>query len=254
MMRRRYKEIARLSRRRYRDEAGQFLVEGVRLVESALRAGAQLLEVIVSDEARAEPRIEALLRRVSVPVHVIPPAEMDRLADTRTTQGVLAIAEIGRRSPDELSPPLVALDGVQDPGNVGAVIRTAAWFGAQAVLIGPGTADPFSPKAARASMGGLWNLDVAECADLAETLVSFRARGIRIHGAHLEGGAAQAWEPDEQAVLVIGSEARGIQPAVDAILDERVRIGGGDPDRGVESLNAAVAAGILLHRWLGGSG
>jgi RNA methyltransferase, TrmH family len=250
MTRRRFKEIARLSRRRYRDEAGQFLVEGVRLVESALRAGAPLLEVIVSEEARTEQRVATLLRDVAMPVHILSGAEMDRLADTRATQGVLAVAEIRRRPPDDVRPPLVALDGVQDPGNVGAIIRTAAWFGARGVLIGPESADPFSPKAARASMGGLWNLDVAECADLAQALTSFQARGVRIHGAHLDGQAAWMWEPDEHAILVIGSEARGIRPAVDAILDERVRIGGGNPDRGVESLNAAVAAGILLHRWL----
>lgn len=249
--RRRAKEIGRLRRRRAREEAGQYLIEGVRLVESAVLAGAPLLEIVASEEALAEPRVQAFLRRTDAPVYRLPAAELERLADTRSPQGIVAVGPIRRGRVAEIGAPVVALDAVQDPGNVGAIIRTAAWFGAAAVVVGPDSADPFGPKAARAAMGGLWDLQIAAADDLPRALEQLRQRGLRLYGADLEGADARGWRPARQGVLVIGSEARGLQPAVAARLDERVRVGGGHGRRGVESLNAAVAAGILIHHWLG---
>lgn len=249
--RRHLRDLARLAHRRHRDAAGRFLVEGVRSVESAVAAGAPLAEVLVTDEALRDPRVAALLGRLrDVPVHVVPASDLARVADTRTAQGVLAVSLLRRADPTALPAPLVALDGVQDPGNVGAVVRTAAWFGAAAVLTGPGTADPFGPKAVRAAMGGLWDVALAETDDLAGALAHLARRGLPAYGADLEGEPVGAWRPPRAAVLVLGSEAHGLSPAVRAHLAGRVRIGGGGR-AGVESLNVAVAAGILLHRWLG---
>lgn len=254
LSRARLKEVQRLSRRRYRDSAGQFLVEGVRSVESALTVGAPLVEVLVTEEAGASPRLAALLAETDVPVYTVPARDLERVADTQSTQGVVAVASARRAAPEQLAPPLVALDGVQDPGNVGAVIRAAAWFGVTGALAGPGTADPLGPKAVRASMGGLWDLDLASTDDLPSELDRVRAAGIPVYGADLDGEPAHAWSPPARAVLVLGSEAHGLSDAVRQRLDGRVRIGGGATGRGVESLNVSVAAGILLHRWLGGEG
>jgi len=252
LSRRRLQEIARLARRRHRDASGEFLVEGVRSVESALAAGAPLVEILASGEAAADPRVAALLAGVAVPVHTVPAVDLARVADTEATQGLLAVAALRRADPLALVAPLVVLDGVQDPGNVGAIVRAAAWFGARGVLAGPGTADPFGPKAVRAAMGGLWDLEIAVTADLAAALDAFRARGLPLYGAELDGEPARDWAPAAEAVLVLGSEAHGLSEAARQRLDGRVRIGGGSDARGVESLNVSVAAGILLHRWLGG--
>jgi RNA methyltransferase, TrmH family len=252
LSRRRLQEIQRLARRRHRDAAGQFLVEGVRSVESALAAGAPLVEVLATHEASADPRVAALLAEARVPVHVVPSPDLARVADTEATQGLLAVAELRRAALDALAAPLVVLDGVQDPGNVGAVVRAAAWFGVRGVLVGPGTADPFGPKAVRAAMGGLWDLGIAGAGDLGAALDALRARGLPLYGADLDGEPARTWAPPSEAVLVLGSEAHGLSEASRQRLDGKVRIGGGEAARGVESLNVSVAAGILLHRWLGG--
>jgi TrmH family RNA methyltransferase len=254
LTRRRSKDLASLGRKKHRDRLGEFLVEGVRSVESAVAAGAPLVEVLVTEEARADNRVRAILDRVTVPVHVVAANDLDRIADTSTTQGVLAVARAERAEPDSLTGAIVALDGVQDPGNAGAILRTAAWFGADAVLAGPGTADPFGPKAVRAAMGGLWDLRIAATDDLAASLKLLRARGLALYGADLDGEPAHAWSPPHDAVLVLGSEAHGLSAEVAALLDDRIRIAA-PPDagavRGVESLNVSVAAGVLLHRWLG---
>ncbi|MEM1044356.1 MAG: RNA methyltransferase [Bacteroidota bacterium] len=251
--RRHLKDLASLRRRRHRDRLGWHLVEGVRSVEAAAEAGAPLVELLVTDEARTDPRTVALAERAGVPVHTLPVRDLDRLADTSTTQGVVAVARIERAALPARGA-VVALDGVQDPGNVGAILRTAAWFGADAVLAGPGTADPFGPKAVRSSMGGLWDLAVVSTDDLAADLARLKESGLRLAGADLAGAPARGWSPPRESVLVLGSEAHGLSEDVRALLDTKVRIGGrqGAGPRGTESLNVAVAAGVLLHRWLGG--
>lgn len=253
LTRNRRQEIASLTRKKYRERLGELLVEGVRSVEAAVEGGAALVEVVVSEDVRHEPRIRALLDRLDVPVHAVTPREMATLSDVQASQGVLAVARIRRTSEAELAActTVLALDGVQDPGNVGAVVRTAAWFGAGAVLAGPGTADFSSPKVVRAAMGGLWDVRLAQTSDLAEALRHLGQAGFRLYGADLGGTSALAWQPQTPSVLVLGSEAHGLSADVRALLDERVAISGAEDRRGAESLNVAVAAGILMYRWLG---
>lgn len=254
LSRRHLKDLASLRRKKHRDRLGQFLVEGVRSVEAAVKAGAPLVEIVVATEASADARVVALIGRVDVPVHTVAARDLDRIADTSTTQGIVAVARVERAGLPQ-GGAIVVLDGVQDPGNVGAIVRTAAWFGADAVLAGPGTADPFGPKAVRAAMGGLWDLAVVSTDDLEADLTRMGDAGLPIAGADLSGEPAHLWSPPREAVLVLGSEAHGLSGGVRALLDAQVRIAGlpRAGARGVESLNVAVAAGVLLHRWLGGT-
>lgn len=255
LTRRRLKDLASLHRKKHRDRLGMCLVEGVRSVESALAAGAPLVELLVTAEATSDSRVADLLARASVPAHTVSPTDLARLADTATTQGLLAVVRTEHVAANVLAGPIIALDGVQDPGNVGALLRSAAWFGVRGVLVGPGTADPFGPKAVRAAMGGLWDVQIAASGDLALDLQRLSSRGLLLFGADLDGEPARTWAPPPEAVLVLGSEAHGLSDGVRALLDGRVRIGAPNAvagRRGVESLNVAVATGILLHRWLGG--
>ena len=260
MTRARLQEIAGLARRKERARLGQFLVEGVRSVEAAVAAGAPLVEVLVAVEAADEPRVAALLAGAEVPVHRLPARDLARVSDAQHGQGLVAVArsvtvDLGADPHAfEAAHRIVALDGVQDPGNVGTVIRTAAWFGAEAVLAGAGTADLESPKVVRSAMGGLWDVRLARTDDLSAALVVLRALGFAVQGADLDGVPLVEWASPERGVLVLGSEAQGLSDAVRARLDARVAISGGEGTSGVESLNVGVAAGILLHHWRHASG
>ncbi len=253
---RRRKEIASLAQKKYRERLGAFLVEGVRSVEAAVEAGAPLLEVLVSESAQEEARVQALLARTGAPVHVLPERDLVRLSDVQTSQGVLAVARLSTASLDTLKTKerLLILDGVQDPGNVGTILRTAAWFGADALLAGPGTADLFAPKVVRAAMGGLWDLPLARTDDLSSFLADLKASGFTLYGADLGGTPVQEWRPRRPSALLLGSEAHGLSPAAQARLDERIVLPGTPHRTGAESLNVAVAAGILLYAWLGQEG
>jgi TrmH family RNA methyltransferase len=145
---------------------------------------------------------------------------------------------------------VLVLDGVQDPGNVGTILRTAAWFGLDAVLGGTGTADFYNPKVVRASMGGLWDVPVARSEALGEDLKTFKSNGFELVGADLDGLTLDQWQPESTGVLVLGNEANGISPEVRLLIDRYVTISGRGKRGGTESLNVATAAGILMHRWM----
>ena len=262
--RQRLKDLATLARRKGRRQHGLFLVEGVRSVEAAVQAGAPLVEVLVAD-GLGNPRVEALADRAGVPVHAVPERELAKVGDARSSQGVVAVARSVVTDAAPAAGPVLLLDGVQDPGNVGALIRTAAWFGVAAVVLDHASADPESPKAVRASMGGIWDLALARVPSLVPVLDALDQSGVSAWGADLGGTPAHRWVPGTNAALVMGSEAHGLSESVAIWLRQRppvdrrfVCIGPGrgeaPPSRGVESLNVAVAGGVLLARWLGPSG
>jgi RNA methyltransferase, TrmH family len=163
------------------------------------------------------------------------------LSQTETPQGVLAVASAAlqpfaaaRKAAAEARWPLVALDGLQDPGNVGAILRTAAAAGAPALVVLPGTADPFGAKAMRASAGNVFRLVVAK-ATWAEL------KGLRSLGAAAHGGVAvERAHLEEAQALVLGGEARGLS-------QDRLELVSLPMAEGVESLNVAAAAAILLY-------
>lgn len=253
---RRSKEIASLAKKKYRERLGQFLIEGVRSVEAAVEANAPLVEIILTEAAQEDKRVQVLIQAAAVPVHVVSERDLEKLSDVQTSQGVLAVART-ELIPEGRLPScstILALDGVQDPGNVGTLIRTAAWFGAEAVLAGPGTADVFNPKVVRAAMGGLWDVPLARTDDLATCLATLREAGLACYGADLEGTSAAHWTPRTPSVLVLGSEAHGLSTEVQALLDERIAIRGTPRRAGTESLNVAIAGGILVYAWLGMGG
>ncbi len=249
--RQRLKDLASLTRRKGRGALGQFLVEGMRSVEAAVDAGAPLIELLVSHEGTADPRVAALMERAGSPVHVVAAHELERVGDAQTSQGVVAVATsvVADALPDAPGAVLV-LDGVQDPGNVGTLVRTAAWFGVGTVLADQHTADFESPKTVRAAMGGLWDLRLVRVADLGAALDALAGGGVALWGADLGGTPLAEWHGRAAAALVVGSEAHGLSDSVRQRLTGRVSIPGGGA--GVESLNVAIAAGILMHAWRGG--
>lgn len=255
---RRRKEIRSLAQRKYRKEYNQTLVEGVRAVESAVEGGAPVVEIVVAEPQRHEPSIQSVCDRAQAPVYAVSKSEVDALSDVQTSQGLLAVVERQYQPLDALvadvkpTTSVLALDRVQDPGNVGTILRTAAWFGTNAVIAGPGTAGLYGPKVMRASMGGHWDLRLARTDDLADGLRRLRDAGCACYGADLTGRRVRQWTPDHPSVLVLGSEAHGISDAVANHLESTVAIPGASERRGVESLNVAVAAGVLVYEWMGG--
>jgi TrmH family RNA methyltransferase len=245
------KEISSLHRRRHRDRHDAFIVEGIRSVDAALSAGARVRFLLQTHDAATEARA-VRARALGGETYEVSPQELEKVSDVETSQGVLLVA--GRRLLkaeailDAAS--VLVLDGIQNPGNVGALLRTAAWFGVEAVLAGPGTSDFFNAKAARASMGAIWDLKLAGTADLAAWLGLFRRRGGRAWAADLTGMPVGDWDPGSPpSAFVIGSEAHGLSDALRDRLNGLVHIPRSRSTGVTESLNAAVAGALLLSEW-----
>lgn len=228
------------------------LVEGPNVVRDALEAGATLLEALYTETAAADPAVGSLidaLRDRGVDLELVSDAELAEFADTVTPQGLLVTAGIPRRSLDNVSSPrLVVLDAVQDPGNVGTLIRAAEALGAGAVVRLPGTADAWSPKVVRAAAGASFRIPIVDttAAELADWC---RERGVPLLAAAVGGAPAPRSAGPRDAALVLGNEAAGVSDAVRAVADGIV----GVPQRGrTDSLNVAMAGAILMDRLFGG--
>ncbi len=253
--------IRDLQRRKARGRRGLALVEGVRLVEEALAAGLALRGALVAPDLARTARGAALvaeLGRHAVPVEEVGARTLVKLADTETPQGILAVIEPRKWTAHDLAlrPGTVALviDGVQDPGNVGTLIRTAHALGAAGTVVLRGSADPTSPKALRAAMGATFRHPVVAFDDAAfiawarqhaVTLWAAAADGVPLRRAPA-GGRGKGGEDrvDGPIAVIVGNEGAGIRPQLNAVAAQRVAI---PLAQGAESLNVAVAAGILLY-------
>jgi RNA methyltransferase, TrmH family len=241
-------ELSRLKdlrEKKHREAAGLFVIEGEKVIGELLAAHYPLLEIYATDawkgetDHSADEETEESHHRPS-PI-IITPAEMERVSHFPTPSTVLAIGKITRvpLAADAVAHGLtLALDGIQDPGNVGTLVRLADWFALDRVLLSPDCADLFSQKVINASMGSFARVAV-HTAVLAEALAHAT---VPVLGCDLQGANVHSILPRRDAVIVIGSEGRGLSPAVQALVTQRVTI----PKFGrAESLNAAIAAAIV---------
>jgi RNA methyltransferase, TrmH family len=243
--------IRDLHLRRGRERRGLALAEGVRLLEEALAAGVPVRGAAVSPALEATTRGQALkaaLEHAGVRLESVTDQELGALADTETPQGVVAVIEPPKWDWSDLAPstkaPVLVLAGVQDPGNVGTILRTALGLGAAGVVALKGTAELHNPKVVRGSMGALFRLP-AIAADDRALLEWARERGVELWVAEADGAPlASGARPSSSVALVLGNEGAGVPPALAAEARRRVAI---RLAPGVESLNVATAAAILLY-------
>jgi len=242
--------VKRLHALKRQADADLLLVEGPRLLEEAVEAGVEIVEAAASPRLLRQARGRALAARLAAvgrPLRVLDDDLLAAVSEVETSQGVVAVARRPRFDEAAVFAPralvLVAV-GVQDPGNVGALLRAAEGAGAGGAAFTAGSADPFSWKALRGSMGSAFRLPHVKLRSAAAAVEKARAAGLRLVGTALRGAAAHdAADLARPLALFLGGEAAGLPPEVQAAMDEQVSIPMAGP---VESLNVAVAAGVLL--------
>lgn len=239
-----------LQRRKARERTGCFVAEGVRAGEDLLRSPLTVRGALVGPQLRTSPRGEALraaLEARGVELTEVGEREFDSAADTESPQGVLVVAEIPARSWAAVPAGAIrvlALDAVQDPGNVGTMVRTAAALGAAATVALPGTVDLWSAKVVRSAMGA--HFTHAAFATTWEDLDAWRsAQKVALWGADAAGSplTAQGAPVPQRMALLVGNEGSGLSAEARTRVERMVAL----PIAGVDSLNVAVAAGILLY-------
>lgn len=241
-------EVRRLAMRKHRRRQGKLLLEGVRLVREALDQGVFITTALHSPELLQRPggpQLLSLLQERGARLVAVDASTMSGLAGVETSQGILAVAEAARREIDTGRTLRVLVDGVQDPGNLGTILRSAHAAGVGAVYLGPGTVDPHSPKTLRAAMGSAFAIPVVELDQVAGFLDQQRALGYVLVVADVRGvQAPHQVDLTGSVLLAVGNEAHGVGPDASNRADALVRI---PMPGGAESLNVAMAATILLY-------
>jgi TrmH family RNA methyltransferase len=245
----------KLRQRKYRQESARFLVEGLQILHMALDAGATPREAFYCPEQLVSPEATALIERfrgAGATLLRVAPRVMETLSERDEPQGIVATFSIPDVPLGSLKLPgqalILVLDRLQDPGNLGTLIRTADAVRAGAIFLVEPCVDPYDPKTVRGSMGSLFNLPVISTGDVPGLFAWLDERGFRAIGAdpHLgELWGEGLWRGS--AALVLGNEARGLSEDVTAQIRYWVRL----PIVGrAESLNVAVAGGVLMYTWL----
>ena len=226
-----------------RRERGIALIEGVRLIETYLQHGGVPVSVMVSEAVLERTEIARLVHLSGAVPVVLAKELFDRISDAETPPGIAAEIAIPKIAADPVgSAGAIFLDGLQDAGNVGTIFRTAAAFGVRDVFLGPGCADPWSPKGLRAGMGGHFFLRISNSADLAADVRRFGPTSIC--------AAAQGGRPIESIDLagrigwIFGNEAAGVSAAVEAAATGKATI---PMPGGTESLNVAASVAVCLY-------
>lgn len=248
--------IRDLHRRRGRERRRLALIEGVRLIEEALAAGIVFRGAVAGPSLEATPRgaaLKAALESHAVMLVDVSERDLLGLADTEHPQGIVAVIEPEDWSLDQVHPgsgrPVLVLDRVQDPGNVGTMIRTAFGLGAAGVVALKGTAELNAPKVLRAGMGASFRLPTVR-AEVAAFLDWHRTTGAALWLADAAGEPVGGIKAAGAVTIVIGNEGAGIDPALGITAHRRVAVPLVGP---AESLNAAVTAGILLYEVIRGA-
>lgn len=246
-----YKEYRRLAgSRKHRRFAGRLALEGPRLVREALAAGLYP-EVIFTTRRflkeggeKIEPVLPGETRR-----YLLPPSLFAAMANTETPQEIAAIFPFREPAPHTFSLKTLSLaiilDGLQDPGNMGTIIRTAAAAGVEAVYYGPGSADPYSPKALRSSAGAIFHLPPSALEDPPAQVRLLQRNGFTVAAA-LPRADHSFWEIDyrQKVAILIGSESSGLSQELIAAADCSIFIPQYSP---LDSLNAAIAAAVIVY-------
>jgi len=230
------KEIRSLSDKKFRDKLGVFVVEGIKPVKEAIELGLSIREVVFTEKGKSALGFtERELRTETVTEEVF-----SYISEEVTPQGVLAIVFKPQNLIEAPKGNALLLDGVSDPANVGAIIRTAAAAGYNDIYMTDDSADPYSQKAVRASMSGVFRVRIMR----GERSALFDSIGLPFWIADMDGKNVFEVKPNGNFCLVIGNEGRGVSKLAIEKADFTVSI---PMKNGVESLNAAVSAGILMY-------
>lgn len=245
------KHIRKLKDKKYRDESNEYVVEGVKLVEEAVKENAKIKQIIVCEDTT---------RTYEIPTHImleIAKYECISVSDkifniiTQVTnpQGIMAIIEKNAQNAkiDYTQDIIVVLDDVQDPGNLGTILRTVDSIGLNQIIVSKGTADAFNSKVVRSTMGAIFRIKIIEVENLAQAIKEMRKHHFKLMVTSLQTKNSIYDIDFYKKIIVIGNEANGVSKEIQDMADEKAKI----PMLGrTESLNASVATGVVMYEYV----
>lgn len=245
------KHIKKLKDKKFRDESNEYVVEGIKLVEEAINENAKIKQIVICEECTKTQEIpkKLMYEIASYECIYVTQIVFSSITEVKTPQGVLAIIEKqnGEKQINYEEDIIVALDDLQDPGNLGTILRTIDSIGLKQVLVSKGTADCYNPKVVRSTMGAIFRVKIIECEDLQKTLKEVKKHKYKVVVTSLQTDNSIYDVDYNKKVIIIGNEASGVSKEIEDLADEKIKI----PMLGkTESLNASVATGIVLYEYV----
>ena len=245
------KHIKKLKDKKERDSSNEYVIEGIKLIQEAVQENVNIKQIIVCDDCdKTESIPKDLMYEIAKYDCVYVTKKIFKyISEVQEPQGILAIIEKNNsdKDIDYNQDIIVALDDVQDPGNLGTILRTVDSIGLTQILVSKGTADSYNPKVVRSTMGAIFRIKIIECEDLEKTLKEIKKHKFKVVVTSLQTENTIYGIKYNKKVIVIGNEANGVEQKIQQIADEKVKI----PMLGkTESLNASVATGIVLYEYV----
>ena len=253
------KHVKKLKDKKYRDLNNEYIIEGIKIIEEAINENANIKQVVICDDCEKTSNIpKDLMYEIAKQECIYVTSKLfESLTDVTNPQGILAIVEKNtvksqtagneEEEIDYNQDIIVALDDIQDPGNLGTILRTVDSIGLSQILVSKGTADSYNPKVVRSTMGAIFRVKIIECEDLEKTLKEIKKHKFEIVVTSLQTKNSIYDIDYKKKVIVIGNEANGVEEKIQKLADKKVKI----PMLGkTESLNASVATGIILYEYV----
>ena len=245
------KQIRKLKDKKYRDQAGQYIIEGIKLLREAIEENAKITTIVVCDDCEKNGTLDKKLLYEIAKFNCIYVTEkvFNILTDVSNPQGVLAVIE-KNNTKSEINWEedfILVLDNVQDPGNIGTILRTADSVNLKQIIISKGSGDVYNPKVVRSTMGAIFRVNVIESDNLVDTIKEIKKHKYTVMATDLDTDSSIYDEKYNKSAIVIGNEANGVSKEVLELADKKIKI----PMLGkTESLNASVATGIILYEYV----
>lgn len=237
------KQARSLSLRKGREKSGLFAIEGARAVGDAFRRGAELKYVFAREDYRGIPDVKC-------PVYILPARLFAELSETGAPQGILAVCKVKKASLSDIAPGenslVIICENLQDPGNLGSIIRTADAVGACGAALTKGCVDLYNPKTVRATMSSIFAFPIATGVDISEAAERLKKAGVKIFAGALSDQATGLYDADfsGKAAIIVGNEGAGLSEKALALADHVIKI---PMKGGAESLNAAAACAVMAY-------
>lgn len=244
------KAIKKLKEKKYRNESGKFIVEGIKMLEEALQEKASIEKIILCEDCQNDYSHELDVYEIAKnEIITVSEKIFKELTGVENPQGILAVINKEKNKPINYNEDIIiALDGIQDPGNLGTILRTIDSVGLTQVVLSEKTADPYNPKVVRSTMGAIYRVNIIQTNNLQNTLKQITKNDYKIMATALDEESKSVYDIKlKKKVIVIGNEANGISKEIISMSDEKIII----PMLGkTESLNAAVATGVILYEYV----
>lgn len=245
------KKIKSLKEKKYRDIENCYIIEGIKLVKEAIAENAKIKQIVVCEDCINDGEIDTdtLYEIAKFDVVYVTEKVFKTITDVKTPQGIIAVIEKNNINSkiDYSQDIIIALDGVQDPGNLGTILRTVDSANLKQIILSKDSTDSYNPKVVRSTMGAIFRVNIIEADSLKDMLQEAKKNNFKVMVTSLDTKNSIYDVDYSKKVIVIGNEANGVSKEVQVIADEKVKI----PMLGkTESLNASVAAGIIIYEYV----